>query len=171
MAELVEQNASLIQIVKTTVEQGKALKERGGSAEDKAKLEAVRDALTEFSGYVQNTLYNGSQPALQKIDGDLEGQELTEFYEGLDLLAETSNEQATKLGQVASKFVLDPGYAALAKAIRQRAELFKRMPRYKGKITREQAAKISEAVALWKKLNDQLEDAIKQLNAFILELK
>jgi hypothetical protein len=96
---------------------------------------------------------------------------LTEFYEALDLLAETSNAQAEKLGQVASKFVLDPGYAALAKAIRQRTELFKRMPRYKGKITREQAAKISEAVSLWKQVNDQLEDAVRQLNTFILELK
>lgn len=171
MAELVEQNASLIQIIKATTEEGRKLKEGGGSAEDRKKLEALRDALTEFSGQVQDTLYNGSQPALQKLDGDQEGQDLGEFYEGLDLLAKTSNEQATKLSQVASKFVLDPGYGALAKAIRQRAELFRRMPRFKGKITREQAQKISEAVALWKQVNSQLEDAIRQLNAFILELK
>lgn len=171
MTELVEQNASLVQIIKTATEEGKRLKENGAVAGNRKKLEALRDALTEFSGFVQDTLYNGSQPALQKLDGDQTGQDLTDFYEGLDLLAQTSEAQATKLGQVASKFVLDPGYAALAKAIRQRAELFKRMPRFKGKITPEQAAKIGEAVALWRQLNDQLEAAVKQLNAFILELR
>lgn len=45
------------------------------------------------------------------------------------------------------------------------------MPRFKGKVTREQAAKIGEAVELWKQVNARLKEAVKQLNAFILELK
>lgn len=171
MAELVQQNADLIQIIKATTEEAKKLKADGGATGNREKLEALREALTQFSGRVQYTLYNGSQPALQKMDGDQTGQDLADFYEALDLLAETSEEQATKLGQIASSFALDPGYAALAKAIRQRAELFKRVPRYKGKITREQAAQIAEAVELWKQVNEQLEAAVRQLNDFIRELE
>ena len=173
MAKLVEQNASLTQIIKAATEEGQKLKERGGP-DDREKLVALKDALTRFSSNVQDTLYNGSQPTLQRLQGALEGEppyDLALFYESLDLLAQTSEWQATKLSEVASTFALDPGYAALAKAIRQRAELFKRMPRFQGKATREQADKMRKALEQWEQINTQLEEAVKQLNAFVLELK
>jgi hypothetical protein len=174
MAELVEQNAALIQIIKATTEEGKKLSAGGGSAEDRKKLEALRDSLLSFSTEVQNTLYNGSQPTLQRLQGQLEGEppyDLELFYESIDVLAETSERQATRLSEAAATFALDPGYAALAKAIRQRAELFKRMPRFPGKATREQADKMRKALAQWEQINTQLEEAIRQLNAFIRGLK
>lgn len=72
LTELVEQNTSLLNLVKTTVEESKALKEQANTTEGKEKLLALRDALTRFSGAVQDTLYNGSQPALQMLIGGLE---------------------------------------------------------------------------------------------------
>jgi hypothetical protein len=174
MAELVEQNAALIQIIKATTDEGKRLTAGGGAAGSKEKLEALQNALLSFSTEVQNTLYNGSQPTLQRLQSQLEGgppYDLELFYESIDVLAETSERQATKLSEAASTFALDPGYAALAKAIRQRAELFKRMPRFPGKATREQADEMRKALAQWGQINTQLEEAIRQLNAFILGLK
>lgn len=170
MGELVAQNAALIQIIKATMEEGKKLTEGGGAAANKEKLEALHKALLSFSTDVQNTLYNGSEPTLQRLQGQLEGEppyDLGLFYESIDVLAETSERQATRLSEAASTFALDPGYAALAKAIRQRAELFKRMPRFPGKATREQADKMRQALAQWGQINTQLEEAIRQLNAFI----
>jgi hypothetical protein len=175
LTELVEHNTSLLNLVKTTVEESKALKERAYTAEGREKLLALRDALTKFSGAVQDTLYNGSQPALQMLINGLESDyppnNMAAFYDAITMLDEASERQAAELSQVASTFVLDPGYGALAKAIRQRATLFKQMRRFQGKPTRAQAAEMRKALDLWQQINTELENAVGQLNEFILELK
>jgi hypothetical protein len=111
---------------------------------------------------------------LVSLESELSGDppyKLANFYHTIKLLAAASENQAGQLRSIASSFALSPEYGRLARAIRIRAELFKQMPLLRGNATPEQAAKMREAINVWRQINEQLEVAVQQMNTFIRELQ
>lgn len=133
-------------------------------------MEGLKASLVELSGKIQDSLFNGSNPALQAFISQLEGHgpyELSDFAVQTKELASMTESTISTMSSLPKTFALNESYRELLKAQNKRLEMFRKLGSLKGKATPNQVKKMRKAIKLWQAANKDLEVAIGRLNTYI----
>jgi hypothetical protein len=136
------------------------------------ELKEARGALARLSQSIQDSLYNGSQPALQTLQYNLENgppYDLGTFSSTMAYLAEKAETDSADLSKSAGILVTDPAYGTIKKSLSKRAFFFKTLTKFSGVASPEQADKMKKVVNSWVQLNEELEASVQQLNSYIVD--
>lgn len=173
VGQFVDLLSGLLKLVEDTVSFYQSQKDRNARALKINNVEQLAKSLTSLSWAIQNSLYNGSNPALQQFQAYLEGPppyDLGVFGDTIkDLSAMTASTVST-LSASPSELVLNTSYGQLLSVQHKRLALFEKLGRLKGNATPAQVKQMRRALQQWEQLNASLEAAITQLNGFVQEL-
>lgn len=139
----------------------------------KYQAEALRRGLTNFSAVIQNTLYSGSVPALQRFRAYLEApppHKLDEFSKTMEDLLKQTEAAVIFLQKDSGDLVLEPAYAELQQSLQQRLAIFKQLKGLEGDATPEQVEQMKQILNMWAEVNDRLRKTIQNLNVYIKTL-
>ena len=140
----------------------------------KYQAEALRRGLTNFSAVIQNTLYSGSVPALQRFRAYLEApppHKLDEFSKTMEDLLKLTEAAVIFLQKDSGRdLVLEPAYAELQQSLQKRLAIFKQLKGLEGDATPEQVEQMKQILNMWAEVNDRLRKTIQNLNVYIKTL-